>query len=171
MHLYSLKSFDLNPKWARTLSLRILHLPHSSLAHWPSHQLGITTLSFGIIHCTKSLPWSMIPREIVITHRIFIGRRYNNFSFFYEKWVKDIPDWDDLLLGDDICKFYQTDKWICLHTIVLPLLHIFTEFPYFYHLQIPWCDASDNKRIVWRLNISKAKMFSSLKSWSITVVS
>jgi hypothetical protein len=29
-----------------------------------------------------------------------IGRRYNNFSFFfYEKWVKDIPDWDDLLLG------------------------------------------------------------------------
>ena len=49
----------------------------------------------------------MIPREIVITHRIFIGRRYNIFSFFYEKWVKDIPDWDDLLLGDYICKFYQ----------------------------------------------------------------
>ena len=42
----------------------------------------------------------MIPGEIVITHRIFIGRRYNNFSFLYEKWVKDIPDWDDLLLGD-----------------------------------------------------------------------
>jgi hypothetical protein len=60
-------------------------LPHSSRAHWPSYQLGITTLSFGIIHCTKSLPWSMTPREIVITHRIFIGRRYNNCSFFFTK--------------------------------------------------------------------------------------
>ena len=49
----------------------------------------------------------MTPREIVITHRIFIGRRYNNFFLFCEKWVKDIPDWDDLLLGDYIYKLYQ----------------------------------------------------------------
>ena len=49
----------------------------------------------------------MTPREIVITHRICIGRRYSIFSFVYEKWVKDIPDWDDLLLGDYIYKLYQ----------------------------------------------------------------
>ena len=81
----------LNPKWGRTLSLGILHLPHSSQAHWPSYQLGITTLAFGIIHCTKSLPWSMTPREIVFTHRIFIGRRYNNFSFFLRKVSQGHP--------------------------------------------------------------------------------
>jgi hypothetical protein len=47
----------------------------------------------------------MTPREIVITHRIFIDRRYNTVSSFYEKWVKDIPDWDGLFLGDYISKW------------------------------------------------------------------
>jgi hypothetical protein len=28
-------------------------------------------------------------------------------SLLYEKWVKDIPDWGGLLLGDYISKFYH----------------------------------------------------------------
>jgi hypothetical protein len=50
----------------------------------------------------------MTPWEIVITHRIFIGRRYNNIPF-YEKWVKDIPDWGGLFLEDYISKLYQLE--------------------------------------------------------------
>ena len=33
-----------------------------------------------------------------------------SYFWYYEKWVKDIPDWDGLFLEDFITKLYRIDS-------------------------------------------------------------